>query len=306
MEVLYFFGFVFALILFWDSVFIVQSQTAAIIERFGKYQLVAHEGLNFKIPFIDRIVTRRNLKIMQQDIEVETKTRDNVFVKTKVSVQYQIIKDKVSDSYYRLSDPIAQIESYIFDVVRSEIPKLTLDEVFESKDSVASAIKESLEESMDDFGFMIIRSLITDIDPDVKVKNSMNEINAAERLREAALAKAEAEKIGIVKQAEAHAESKRLQGMGMANQRKEIALGLKASIEDLKTTGIHNDEVLTILLITQHYDALEAISKNSHSNTIMVPYSSSNVTGMRDQIQEAILSTAKAEVDMQREGIKKN
>lgn len=277
-----------------DSLFIVKSQTAAIIERLGKYHATAHEGLNFKLPFIDRIVVRRNLKIVQQDIEVETKTKDNVFVRTKVSVQYQIIRDKVHDSYYRLSDPIAQIESYIFDVVRSEIPKLSLDDVFVSKDTVALAVKESLEESMDDFGFMIIKTLITDIDPDEKVKQSMNEINAAERLRDAAMAKAEAEKISIVMQAEAHAESKRLQGLGMANQRKEIASGLKTSIEDLKQSGINNEEVLTILLITQHYDALEAMSKNAHSNTIMVPYSSSNVTGMRDQIQEAILTSAKA------------
>lgn len=274
-----------------DSFFIVKSQTAGLIERLGKYHATAHEGLNFKLPFIDRIVVRRNLKIMQQDIEVETKTKDNVFVRTKVSVQYQIIRDKVHDSYYRLSDPIAQIESYIFDVVRSEIPKLTLDEVFVNKDTVALAVKESLEESMDDFGFMIIKTLITDIDPDEKVKQSMNEINAAERLRDAAMSKAEAEKIGIVMNAEAHAESKRLQGMGMANQRKEIAAGLKASIEDLKQSGINNEEVLTILLITQHYDALEAMSKNSHSNTIMVPYSSSSVTGMREQIQEAILTS---------------
>ena len=280
--------------LLFDSVFIVKSQTAGLIERLGRYHATAHEGLNFKLPFIDRIVVRRNLKIVQQDIEVETKTKDNVFVRTKVSVQYQIIRDKVHDSYYRLSDPIAQIESYIFDVVRSEIPKLTLDEVFVNKDTVALAVKESLEESMDDFGFMIIKTLITDIDPDEKVKQSMNEINAAERLRDAAMAKAEAEKIGIVMQAEAHAESKRLQGMGMANQRKEIAAGLKSSIEDLKQSGINNEEVLTILLITQHYDALEAMSKNAHSNTIMVPYSSSNVTAMRDQIQEAILTTVQA------------
>lgn len=282
---------IFIAICLFDSLFIVNSQTAAIIERLGKYHATAHEGLNFKLPFIDRIVIRRNLKIVQQDIEVETKTRDNVFVRTKVSVQYQIIRDKVHDSYYRLSDPIAQIESYIFDVVRSEIPKLSLDDVFVSKDTVALAVKESLEESMDDFGFMIIKTLITDIDPDEKVKQSMNEINAAERLRDAAMAKAEAEKISIVMQAEAHAESKRLQGLGMANQRKEIASGLKASIEDLKQSGINNEEVLTILLITQHYDALEAMSKNAHSNTIMVPYSSSNVTGMRDQIQEAILTS---------------
>ena len=277
--------------LLFDSVFIVKSQTAALIERLGKYHSTAHEGLNFKVPFVDRIVVRRNLKIMQQDIEVETKTKDNVFVKTKVSVQYQIIRDKVHDSYYRLSDPIAQIESYIFDVVRSEIPKLTLDEVFVNKDTVALAVKGSLEESMDDFGFMIIKTLITDIDPNEKVKQSMNDINAAERLRDAAMAKAEAEKIGIVMQAEAHAESKRLQGMGMANQRKEIAAGLKTSIEDLKLSGINNEEVLTILLITQHYDTLEAMTRNSHSNTIMVPYSSSNVSSIREQIQEAILTT---------------
>ena len=284
---------VIAFLLF-DSVYIVKSQTAALIERLGKYHSTAHEGLNFKLPFIDRIVVRRNLKIMQQDIEVETKTKDNVFVKTKVSVQYQIIRDKVHDSYYRLSDPIAQIESYIFDVVRSEIPKLTLDEVFVNKDTVALAVKGSLEESMDDFGFMIIKTLITDIDPNEKVKQSMNDINAAERLRDAAMAKAEAEKIGIVMQAEAHAESKRLQGMGMANQRKEIAAGLKTSIEDLKLSGINNEEVLTILLITQHYDTLEAMTRNSNSNTIMVPYSSSNVSSIREQIQEAILTTTQA------------
>lgn len=285
-----------ALVIF-DGVFIVKSQSAAIIERLGRYHTIKHEGLNFKIPFIDRIVVRRNLKIVQQDIEVETKTKDNVFVRTKISVQYQIIRDKVNDSYYKLSDPIAQIESYIFDVVRSEIPKLSLDEVFVNKDSVAKAVKESLEDSMDDFGFMIIKTLITDIDPDEKVKTSMNEINAAERMRDAALAKAEAEKISIVLQAEAQAESKRLQGLGMANQRKEIAAGLKSSIEDLKSSGINNEEVLTILLITQHYDALEAMSKNSKSNTIMVPYSSSNVTGMREQIQEAILTTMNTDKD---------
>ena len=280
--------------LIFDSIYIVNSQTAAIIERLGKYHTTAHEGLNFKLPLIDRIIVRRSLRIAQQDIEVETKTKDNVFVKTKVSVQYQIIRDKVNDSYYRLSDPVAQIESYIFDVVRSEIPKLTLDDVFVSKDTVAMAVKESLEESMDDFGFKIIKTLITDIDPDEKVKQSMNEINAAERLRDAAMSKAEAEKIGIVMAAEAHAESKRLQGVGMANQRKEIAAGLKSSIEDLKQSGINNEEVLTILLITQHYDALEAMSKNAQTNTILVPYSSGNVTGMREQIQEAILTSVAA------------
>lgn len=281
----------FFLITLASMIFIVNSGEAKIIERLGKFNSVATEGLNFKIPFIDSIVAERSLRIDQLDVEVETKTKDNVFVKTKVSVQYQVMRDKVADSYYKLTDPEAQIESYVFDVVRSEIPKLTLDEVFTEKDKVANAIKNELADSMDDYGFNIVKSLVTDIDPDEKVKASMNEINAAERQREAATAVAEAKKIALIKEAEAEAEAKRLQGQGLANQRKEIAEGLKNSIEGLKATGIDSDEILTLLLVTQHYDAVENMSKNSETNTIMVPYSANQVTGMREQMQEAILST---------------
>lgn len=274
-----------------SMIFIVNSGEAKIVERLGKFNSVATEGLNFKIPFIDSIVAERSLRIDQLDVEVETKTKDNVFVKTKVSVQYQVMRDKVADSYYKLTDPEAQIESYVFDVVRSEIPKLTLDEVFTEKDKVANAIKNELADSMDDYGFNIVKSLVTDIDPDEKVKASMNEINAAERQRDAATATAEAKKIALIKEAEAEAEAKRLQGKGLADQRKEIAEGLKNSIEGLKATGIDNDEILTLLLVTQHYDAVENMSKHSETNTIMVPYSANQVTGMREQMQEAILST---------------
>ncbi len=283
----------FFLVMLFSMVFIVNSGEAKIVERLGKFNSVATEGLNFKIPFIDSIVAERSLRIDQLDVEVETKTKDNVFVKTKVSVQYQVMKDKVAESYYKLTDPESQIESYVFDVVRSEIPKLTLDEVFIEKDKVANAVKQELADAMDDYGFSIVKSLITDIDPDEKVKASMNEINAAERQRDAAMATAEAKKIATIKEAEAEAESKRLQGKGLADQRKEIANGLKESIESLKNTGIDNDEIMTLLLVTQHYDAVEAVSKNAETNTIMLPYSANNVTSMREQMSEAILSTKK-------------
>lgn len=283
----------FFLVMLFSMVFTVNSGEAKIVERLGKFNSVATEGLNFKIPFIDSIVAERSLRIDQLDVEVETKTKDNVFVKTKVSVQYQVMKDKVAESYYKLTDPESQIESYVFDVVRSEIPKLTLDEVFIEKDKVANAVKQELADAMDDYGFSIVKSLITDIDPDEKVKASMNEINAAERQRDAAMAIAEAKKIATIKEAEAEAESKRLQGKGLADQRKEIANGLKESIESLKNTGIDNDEIMTLLLVTQHYDAIEAVSKNAETNTIMLPYSANNVTSMREQMSEAILSTKK-------------
>lgn len=282
---------IIVLISLFDMVFTVNTQEAAIVERFGKFLCVASEGLNFKIPFIDRVVKRLNLKVTQMNVPVETKTKDNVFVKTQVSVQYQIIREKVKDAHYKLTNAKEQIISYVFDVVRSEIPKLDLDEVFVNKDTLAQAIKSNLAEAMDDFGFCIIKSLVTDIDPDPKVKDSMNEINAAERLRDAELAKAEAKKITIVKEAEAQAESKRLQGIGLANQRKEIANGLVESIKSLGDTGINNDEIMKLILITQHYDAIEAVSKNSQTTTIMLPYSANGVTSMAEQIREGMLST---------------
>lgn len=283
----------FVLIAIGSSFFVVQSQTAVVIERLGKFNSIATEGLNFKVPFIDSIVAKLDLKINQLDVEVETKTHDNVFVTTQISVQYQVLKDKVKDAHYKLSDAKAQIESYVFDVVRSEIPKLKLDDVFINKDSIAQAVKSILGDEMDDFGFQIIKTLITDIDPDEKVKQSMNEINSAQRHREAANEKAEAEKILLIKNAEAESESKRLQGEGLAKQRKEIAKGLKESIDDLLETGLDNEQVTTLLLINQHYDAITAVVKAGGTNTILLPYSANQVTSMREQITEALLSTKK-------------
>ena len=279
-----------AVILPASSIFTVKQMTAAIIERFGRFHAVRFAGLRFKLPFIDRIVKVSNLRIQQLDVDVETKTQDNVFINTKVSIQYKVLKDQVADSFYKLENPTAQIESYVFDTVRSEIPMLILDDVFSNKEAVAKSIQQSLSGAMQQFGYVIVNSLVTDLQPESMVKAAMNKINATEREKLAARNEAEADKIKMVKKAEAEAESKRLQGMGLANQRQEIARGIRESIETIKETGVSEAEVMTLLLVTQHYDAVQDVARNSSSNTVMINYSPAGIKDVASQIREAMLS----------------
>ena len=222
---------VLALIIVFTGLFTVKQQSAAIIERFGKFESIRHSGLKLKIPLVDRIAGRLSLKIQQLDVIVETKTLDDVFVKLKVSVQYKVISEKVYDAFYKLDYPHEQITSYVFDVVRAEVPKMRLDDVFVKKDDIALAVKAELNDAMMDYGFDIIRTLVTDIDPDPQVKIAMNRINAADREKTAAQYEGDAQRILIVEKAKAEAESKRLQGQGIADQRREIARGLEESVE---------------------------------------------------------------------------
>ncbi|MCH9661496.1 MAG: SPFH domain-containing protein [Bacteroidetes bacterium] len=263
------FGF-FILLMF---IFIVKQQTAAVIERFGKFQSIRNSGLQFKIPVIDRIAGRINLKIQQLDVLVETKTKDDVFVRLKISVQFQVIKEKVYDAFYKLENPHDQITSYVFDVVRAEVPKMKLDDVFERKDDIAIAVKEELNEAMVNYGYDIIKTLVTDIDPDMQVKEAMNRINAAEREKVAAEYEAEAERIKIVAKARAEAESKRLQGQGIADQRREIARGLEESVDVLNNVGINSQEASALIVVTQHYDTLQSIGEETNTNLILLPNS---------------------------------
>jgi regulator of protease activity HflC (stomatin/prohibitin superfamily) len=280
------------LVLVMSAFFIVRQKTAVVIERLGRFHSVRTAGLNLKVPFLDSIVAVQNLKIQQLDVDIETKTKDNVFVNTKVSVQYHTIPNRVRESFYSLEDPSVQIESYVFDTVRSEIPKMVLDDVFSNKDSVAQSIKESLTEAMHNFGYQIDNSLITDLQPEQSVKEAMNRINATERDKAAADNEAEAQKIRMVKIAEAEAESKMLQGRGLANQRQEIAKGIRESIETIKESGVNEDEVMTLLLVTQHYDAIQDVAKNSRTNTIMLNYAPGGIGDIASQIREATLSVS--------------
>jgi len=275
-----------------DSAFQVSQQTVSIVERFGKFVKTADAGINFKIPLIDQIVTTQSLRIQQLDVRVSTKTKDNVFVDVVVSAQYRILNDKtqIYKSYYELEDVQEQINSYLFDVVRAEVPKMKLDEVFEKKDEIANAIKVELGEAIDGFGYEIVKTLVTDIDVDERIIQAMNEIVASEREKLAAIEKAEAEKILMVKRAEAEAQSKKLQGEGIANQRIAIVDGFKESIDKMKEIeGIQSSEVLNLILITQYFDTLKDVAA-SESNTIMVPNSPSNFNDIGNQIREAIIS----------------
>ncbi|MDO5656657.1 MAG: SPFH domain-containing protein [Flavobacteriaceae bacterium] len=253
--------------------FIVKQQTAVIIERLGRFQSVRNSGFHLKIPFVDQIAGRMSLKIQQLDVVVETKTKDDVFVKIKVSVQYVVIKDKVYDAFYKLDNPYAQITSYVFDVVRAEVPKLRLDDVFEKKDDIAIAVKSELQEAMNEYGYDIIKTLVTDIDPDEQVKHAMNRINASEREKIAAQFEGDAQRILIVEKAKAEAESKRLQGQGIADQRREIAKGLEESVNVLNKVGINSQEASALIVVTQHYDTLQAMGTLNKSSLILLPNS---------------------------------
>ena len=264
--------FITFLILF-AALFTVKQQTAVIIERFGKFLSIRQSGLHFKIPFVDRIAGRMSLKIQQLDVLIETKTKDDVFVKLKVSVQFKVIKLKVYDAFYKLDFPHDQITSYVFDVVRAEVPKMKLDGVFVKKDDIAIAVKTELNEAMMDYGYDIIKTLVTDIDPDSQVKEAMNRINASEREKIAAQFEGDAARILIVEKAKAEAESKRLQGQGIADQRREIARGLEESVEVLNKVGINSQEASALIVVTQHYDTLQSIGQQTNSNLILLPNS---------------------------------
>lgn len=292
-------GIVILLVLW--GVFVVKQQTAAIIERFGKFQSIRNSGIQIRIPIVDRIAGRLSLRIQQLDVNVETKTKDDVFVKIKVSVQFLVLKDKIYDAFYRLESPYDQITSYVFDTVRAEVPKLRLDDVFEKKDDIAIAIKRELEQAMNEYGYGIIKALVTDIDPAEEVKVAMNRINAAERQRTAAEYEGEAERIRIVAKATAEAESKRLQGQGIADQRREIARGLEDSVNVLNKVGINSQEASALIVVTQHYDTLQAVSEKSNSSLILLPNNPSAASNMLTELTTSFIAANKMKA-MEEEG----
>lgn len=299
MEIFFFLIIALLVGLILSGLYTVRNKQAAVIERFGKFVRIANPGLNLKIPLIEKVVGRPNLKVMELPVNVETKTSDNVFVRMIVSVQYQITPgmENIRRAFYELDNPRAQIESYVFDSVRSEVPKLQLDEVFEEKDKIAGSIKQELTETMHLYGYSIVKALVTDIDPDERVKIAMNEINANKRLKEAAIEKAAAQKITVVAEAEAQAESKKLQGEGIANQRKAIANGLKDSAEDLKTAipGADAKTVMNLLMITQYFDTLQEMAKTG-VNTVFMP---SNPGAINDYNQELMSALIGADLQKQ-------
>lgn len=275
------------------SIKIVKQQTSIVIERFGKFESVRHAGFNLIIPVVDKVAGILNLKIQQLDVDVETKTKDDVFIKINISVQYQIIKGAIYEAFYKLTSPRHQITSYVFDTVRAQVPRMKLDDVFEKKDEIAIAIKSELEKAMQEYGYQIIKALVTDIDPDPVVKTSMNKINAAERLKVAAEFEAEADRIKIVAKASAEAESKKLQGQGTADQRREIAKGLEDSVEMLNKVGIGSQEASSLIVITQHYDTLQSMGENANSNVVLLPNSPTQASDMMSDLIASLTTAEK-------------
>jgi regulator of protease activity HflC (stomatin/prohibitin superfamily) len=279
------------LIIILSSFFTVRTAEVAVITRFGKFLRVADPGLNFKVPIFDKVTGIVSLRVNQITLTMETKTKDNVFVTIPISVQNRVRPEKVYDAYYKLSDPVAQIKSYVEQVILGHVPGMTLDEVFASQSSIAAAVKQELDADMATFGYEIVNVLVTDIVPDEKVKSAMNDINAAQREQVAANARGEAEKILVVKKAEAEAESKALQGQGIANQRKAIIEGLQTSVEQFQKAveGATSKEVMQLVLVTQYFDTLKSIGESDKTNTLFLSHSPAAVTEVSDQILKSML-----------------
>jgi regulator of protease activity HflC (stomatin/prohibitin superfamily) len=284
------------LIVILSSFFTVNTAEVAVITRFGKFLRAADPGLNWKRPFFDTVAGMVSLRVNQISLTMETKTKDNVFVTIPISVQNRVRPEKVYDAFYKLSDPTAQIKSYVEQVILGHVPGMTLDEVFASQSSIAAAVKQELDADMATFGFEIVNVLVTDIVPDQKVKSAMNDINAAQREQVAANARGEAEKILVVKKAEAEAESKALQGQGIANQRKAIIEGLQTSIEQFQKVvdGASSRDVMQLVLVTQYFDTLKSIGENDKTNTLFLSHTPSAVREVSDQILESMLVAQQA------------
>ncbi len=287
---LYLLAFVVIIIVF-SSFYTVTQQTVAIIERFGRYVRTEPPGLRMKLPIVEQVAKRVSLKVQQLVVEVESKTKDNVFLKLPVAVQYQVTRGREADSYYQLANHEDQIESYVLDVVRAQVPKMSLDEVFERKDDVGEVVKKELGASMSAYGFTIVNALVRDVDPAEGVKNAMNEIQTQERLKQAAEAKGEAAKILVVKQAEADKETKKLQGEGVAAEREAIAEGIKKSVETVAATGnIDPSEAMRTLLLTQYFDTLGRIGGQARATTVFLPYSPGGMNEVMNQIATAVVA----------------
>jgi regulator of protease activity HflC (stomatin/prohibitin superfamily) len=273
------------------SFYTVNTAQVAVITRFGKFLRTAEAGLNWKTPYIDTVAGLVSLRVNQITLTMETKTKDNVFVTIPISVQNRVRPERVYDAFYKLSDPVAQIKSYVEQVILGHVPSMTLDEVFASQSSIAAAVKQELDSDMAAFGYEIVNVLVTDIVPDAKVKSAMNDINAAQREQVAATARGEADKILVVKKAEAEAESKALQGQGIANQRKAIVEGLQNSIEQFQKAveGATSKDVMQLVLVTQYFDTLKSIGENDKTNTLFLSHSPGAVKEVSDQILESML-----------------
>ena len=283
-------GIVVAVILLALAIYMVRQQTFAIIERWGKFNRVVGPGLHVKVPIMDRVAGRVSIRVQELNVSIKTKTSDNVFVDLLIAVQYFVDgEDKVWDAFYRLTNPQTQMESWIFDNVRAKVPVMTLDSVFENKEEIAKEIEESLSARLSEYGYKLVRALVNDIQPDKGVADAMNEINRQQRLRVAAEHEGEAKKIIVIKEAEADARSKELSGEGIAKQRIAIVAGLRESVKDASDAlGVNAEGVMTLVLMTQYYDMLTDVGKNSRTNTIMLPHTPGAVGELREQIIASI------------------
>lgn len=252
----------------------VEQSDVAIVESCGKYKQSAKAGCLCLVPCKDSVAGVLSLRVQDHNCVVESKTKDNVFVYVKLSIQYSVLPDRVEKAFYTLQAPISQIESYVFNSIRGQIPLVDIDELFSMRSEIAERLKKDVDDQMDKYGFDILTVLITDIDPAKSVKDAMNQIQLYQRMRSAATDKAEAQKMQAIKAAEADAEAKRLSGVGLAEQRKAIVAGLQSSIENFQegVQELSSEDVMSLLLLNQYFDTLKDVASSCSSSTLFLSH----------------------------------
>lgn len=265
----------------------IRTQEVGVVEDLGQFKRLVDPGFHCIMWPLQSVAGSLSLRIQQLDVYCETKTKDNVFVNVAVAVQFRVLAESAYDAFYRLSDPRGQIQSYVFDVVRSTVPRMELDEAFASKNEIANATLHQLESVMRDYGYEILNTLVTDMSPDARVKASMNEINASKRLKEAAAHKAEADKVQQVKAAEADAEARYLSGLGVARQRKAIVDGLQSSVNEFsdQVNGVTSKDVMDILMLTQYFDTLTAVG----ASNMILEHEPASVANLSNQVSRSLM-----------------
>lgn len=250
----------------------IKTSTTGILQTFGKFDRTVGPGLRLYIPFIQKITPVSN-RLTQDTFTFEVKTKDNVFATLGLAVQYKIHPDNTEKAFFSLDNPNQQIDAYIENVVRSRAPKMKLDELFESQNDICRSVSDELAEKMKDHGFTIVNTLVTGINPAKEVKEAMNHINASERLMEATRNEANAEFIKKVREAEADRDRKRLQGEGIALQRRAIFEGYEVGVQNMATTlGLTPQQIIDFITKVQHLDTLEGIGRSANTKTIFIPH----------------------------------
>ncbi|KEG07108.1 hypersensitive-induced response protein 1-like [Trypanosoma grayi] len=249
----------------------VGQSEVAVLETCGRFNTIAGPGCHCVLPWTYKAGTL-SMRLREHHFMIRSKTKDNVFVTLKLTINVQVVPDRVDAAFYGLEEPLSIIQSYVENSVEAKIPLYNLEALFIERGTISQQLKNETDAIMEVYGWDIVSALITEIDPGDEMTEAINSIQKYQRLRVAAVDEAETKKMQRVRAAEALCESRRLAGQGLAEQRKAIVAGLRKSVEVMRhdANGLNNEDVLNLLLINQYYDTMKSVAENSGGSLLII------------------------------------